>query len=297
MTAHYQTHGDVAVITLDNPPVNGLGLSTRQAIVAALEQAQSDAAVRAIVLTGAGKAFSGGADIKEFGSPKAIAEPNLLSLIRMTEHQTKNTAAEHMETFYRPFQEVKAEKFDGLLEDIFEFQDQITARVVGAIAPKLELAEIGRVMAPTGRLIVAVASRDGAWAGAEATPFGHGRPFSRSQLERLIRDAELEPAGWTRALYVPPMTVAAGWAEGFEQVGARLWPRFAGVILMEAVKQTFAVKPRGHRARVRVFTPGVLAPSPVGPAAVRAVPSSKATATPPCGSYLEPSQSKPSLGS
>jgi hypothetical protein len=100
-------------------------------------------------------------------------------------------------------------------------------------------------MAPTGRLIVAVASRDGVWAGAESTPFGHGRPFSRSQLERLIRDAELEPAGWTRALYAPPMPMAAGWAEGFEQVGARLWPRFAGLILMEAVKQTFAVKPRG----------------------------------------------------
>jgi SAM-dependent methyltransferase len=70
--------------------------------------------------------------------------------------------------------------------------------------PAALLAEIGRVMAPTGRLIVAVASRDGVWAGAESTPFGHGRPFSRSQLERLIRDAELEPAGWTRALYAPP---------------------------------------------------------------------------------------------
>ena len=38
-----------------------------------------------------------------------------LQLIRMSEHQTKNTAAEHMEAFYRPFQEVKDEKFDGLI--------------------------------------------------------------------------------------------------------------------------------------------------------------------------------------
>jgi SAM-dependent methyltransferase len=144
--------------------------------------------------------------------------------------------------------------------------------------PAAVLAEIGRVMAPTGRLIVAVASRDGVWAGAESTPFGHGRPFSRSQLERLIRDAELEPAGWTRALYAPPLPMAAGWAEGFEQVGARLWPRFAGLILMEAVKQTFAVKPRGHRARVRVFAPGVLAPSPAGPAPARKAPVRKAPA-------------------
>lgn len=135
--------------------------------------------------------------------------------------------------------------------------------------PGALLAEIGRVMAPTGRLIVAVSSRDGAWAGAEGTPFGHGRPYSRSQLENLIREAELEPAGWTRALYVPPIAAMSSWAEGFEQVGATLWPRFAGVILMEAIKQTFAVKPRGHRARARVFAPGVLLPSPAGPTPAR----------------------------
>jgi hypothetical protein len=145
--------------------------------------------------------------------------------------------------------------------------------------------------------VLAVASRDGVWAGAESTPFGHGRPFSRSQLERLIRDADLEPAGWTRALYAPPIAMTAGWAEGFEQVGARLWPRFAGLILMEAVKQTFAVKPRGHRARVRVFTPGVLSPSPAGPATARKAPVRKAPARIADGSHLDAPRSKPSLGS
>jgi SAM-dependent methyltransferase len=158
--------------------------------------------------------------------------------------------------------------------------------------PAAVLREIWRVMAPSGRLIVAVASRDGLWAGAEGTPFGHGRPFSRHQLEALLREADLEPAGWTRALYAPPMAVAARWAEGFEQVGARLWPRFAGLILMEAVKQTFAVKPRGSRARVRVFAPGVLAPSPGGPAPVRQAPRNLNAARP-----LEPSISRPSLES
>ena len=93
MSADYTVHGDVAVITLNNPPVNGLGLATRQAIVAGLEQADADASVKAIVLTGAGKAFSGGADIKEFGSPKAIQEPNLLSVIRAVENTTKPVVA------------------------------------------------------------------------------------------------------------------------------------------------------------------------------------------------------------
>jgi len=93
MTAHYQSHGDVAVITLDNPPVNGLGLSTRQGIVAALEQANADAAICAVVLTGAGKAFSGGADIREFGSPKALQDPNLLSVILALENFAKPIVA------------------------------------------------------------------------------------------------------------------------------------------------------------------------------------------------------------
>jgi len=93
MTAHYEVRGGVAVITLDNPPVNGLGLATRQAAAAGIERAEADAAVRAVVITGAGKAFSGGADIKEFGSPKALAEPNLLSLIGVVENCGKPVVA------------------------------------------------------------------------------------------------------------------------------------------------------------------------------------------------------------
>jgi len=93
MTAHYEVRGPVAVITLDNPPVNGLGLATRVACAAGVERAEADPAVTAIVITGAGKAFSGGADIKEFGSPKALAEPNLLSLIAVVENSSKPVVA------------------------------------------------------------------------------------------------------------------------------------------------------------------------------------------------------------
>ena len=93
MSAEYQVHGDVAVITLANPPVNGLGLSTRQGIVSGLEQAQADTAVKAIVITGAGKAFSGGADIKEFGTDQAMQEPNLHSVIMALENASKPVVA------------------------------------------------------------------------------------------------------------------------------------------------------------------------------------------------------------
>src|SRR5262249_4702643 len=93
MTAQYEVRDGVAVVTMDNPPVNGLGYDTRRAIADGLERAQADAAVRAVVITGAGKAFSGGADIREFGSPKAGAEPNRLSLILALEQCRKPVVA------------------------------------------------------------------------------------------------------------------------------------------------------------------------------------------------------------
>jgi 3-hydroxyacyl-CoA dehydrogenase len=93
MTAEYKVHGDVAVITLNNPPVNGLGFATRKAVSDGLAKANADQAVKAIVITGAGKAFSGGADIKEFDSPKALQEPNLLSLILAIENSAKPVIA------------------------------------------------------------------------------------------------------------------------------------------------------------------------------------------------------------
>ena len=89
----YEVHGDVAVITMDNAPVNGLGYELRRGIVEGMKQALGDAAIKAIVLTGAGKAFSGGADIREFNTPKALAEPNLGSVIREIEYSVKPVVA------------------------------------------------------------------------------------------------------------------------------------------------------------------------------------------------------------
>ena len=93
MTAHYQVQGDIALITLDNPPVNGLGHATRVGIADGMAKALADSAVQAIVITGAGKAFSGGADIREFGSAKAMMEPNLNSVILLLEKSTKPVIA------------------------------------------------------------------------------------------------------------------------------------------------------------------------------------------------------------
>src|SRR6185436_7063208 len=170
-------------------------------------------------------------------------------------------------------------------EDTLPFTNALFDRVLAvhvleeSADPVVYLREVWRVLAPSGRAIIAVASRNGLWANTERTPFGHGRPYSRSQLAELLREAELEPSGWTRALYVPPIPWMARWAEGFEAVGSRLWPGFAGLLMMEASKQTFAVKPRGERARVRVARP-VLAPSP-GVAPISSEPVMRGRLAPP----------------
>ena len=89
----YAVHGPVAVVTLNNPPVNGLGHALRSGIVAALDQALADPQVQAIVLTGSARAFSGGADVREFGTPKAGQEPTLPSVIRALDGSTKPVVA------------------------------------------------------------------------------------------------------------------------------------------------------------------------------------------------------------
>ncbi len=92
-TVIYELRGAVAVIAMNNPPVNGLGFDLRRDIVEGLARAEADANVKAVVLIGSARAFSGGADIREFGSPKASAEPNLNTVIRMLEGANKPVVA------------------------------------------------------------------------------------------------------------------------------------------------------------------------------------------------------------
>jgi len=93
MSVEYTELDGVALLTLNNPPVNGLGHATRQGIVAGVRRAEENPAVRAIVITGAGRAFSGGADITEFNTPKAVAEPMLGTVISTLEQCRKPVVA------------------------------------------------------------------------------------------------------------------------------------------------------------------------------------------------------------
>jgi SAM-dependent methyltransferase len=111
------------------------------------------------------------------------------------------------------------------------------------------LREIWRVLKPEGRLLLLVPNRRGVWARLDFTPFGHGRPYSRAQLERLLNEALFTPLEWTGALYMPPINRQwlLRWSTVFERVGARLWPGFAGVMIVEARKELMGAIPAAAR--------------------------------------------------
>jgi SAM-dependent methyltransferase len=121
------------------------------------------------------------------------------------------------------------------------------------------LREAWRVLKGEGKLIVVVPNRRGLWARVDTTPFGNGRPYSRDQLNRLLGDAMFTPQGWDSALHVPPFDlgflVRSGMA--WERIGARLWPGFAGVLIVEASKQMFAPVAKGKKRRAMVLRPAL----------------------------------------
>jgi 3-hydroxyacyl-CoA dehydrogenase len=89
----FEVRSGIAVLTLDNPPVNSLGHELREALVSGLGRANADPGIKAVVLIGSGAGFSGGADIREFGTPKAIAYPNLRTVISEVEDSPKPVIA------------------------------------------------------------------------------------------------------------------------------------------------------------------------------------------------------------
>lgn len=134
------------------------------------------------------------------------------------------------------------------------FMDAVFDRVLmvhaleEAQAPHAMLREVWRVMAPEGRLVVVAANRWSLWAQADATPFGHGRPYSRRQLASLLMDSMFEPVVSARALYAPPLPWPAlvRTADAFERVGEVIWPAQGGLVLMEAVKRLYATTARSE---------------------------------------------------
>lgn len=113
--------------------------------------------------------------------------------------------------------------------------------------PRAVCREIWRVMAPEGRIIVGLTNRSGLWARADRTPFGHGRPWTKRQISRLLGDCTFQVTASTHALFMPPIAsglIVSG-ADGWERAGSLLAPALGGVVLVEAVKRLYVDPGRG----------------------------------------------------
>jgi SAM-dependent methyltransferase len=155
-------------------------------------------------------------------------------------------------------------------EERLPLADAVVARMLvvhcleAAARERHLLREMWRVLKPEGRLLLVVPNRRGVWARLDTTPFGHGRPYSRGQIEVLLREAMFEPLDWEGALYLPPIDrrflIRSGPA--FERMGSRLTRGFGGIILVEARKEL--VMPAGKAVPVRARRALVLTPAAVG---------------------------------
>jgi SAM-dependent methyltransferase len=101
------------------------------------------------------------------------------------------------------------------------------------------LAEVWRVLSPQGKLLLVVSNRRGLWSSTDMTPFGHGQPFSRSQLTTLLKAAQFSITRITHSLMAPPWA-GPGLGHALEPASLLGLQRFSGVIIIEAQKQIYA---------------------------------------------------------
>ena len=116
------------------------------------------------------------------------------------------------------------------------------------------LREVWRVLKDDGRLLVVTPNRSGMWAHVEATPFGHGTPYSPGQVGRLMAASMFRVERRDTALFLPPsnLRLLQRGAKMWERTGRRYLPRFAGVTITEAAKDMYAAVPAGAGRRRRM---------------------------------------------
>ncbi|ALN74366.1 class I SAM-dependent methyltransferase [Aureimonas sp. AU20] len=123
-----------------------------------------------------------------------------------------------------------------------------------AESPTEMLNEAWRVLAPGGRLVLVLPSRRGVWTRFEHTPFGSGRPWSRGQATRLLRETMFTPSGFSEALHFPPFRRAGllNLVGVWDRIGRRCWPLFCGAIILEATKLVYRGIPVTHGEKQRL---------------------------------------------
>ena len=147
-------------------------------------------------------------------------------------------------------------------EDALPFPDAMFDRVLvvhgleSAEALRPLLRQLWRVLAPSGKLLLVAPNRTSLWAQVERSPFAHGRPFNRAQLDALLRDTLYAADRWDSALMMPPLQSRRLLGRGisWEKIGRRVWPALAGVHIVEATKSMYALTaPVAVKQEQRIF--------------------------------------------
>ena len=165
----------------------------------------------------------------------------------------------------RPALAALVDEFDMPLEEAAVDRVLLVHALEMSDDPEALLREVWRVLAPSGRMMAVIPNRRGVWTRTDKTPFGHGRPYSRSQITQLLRQTWFTPTAWGEALFVPP--VSGSWflrsALAWERIGAAVSLPVAGVHIVEATKQVYRAIP-AKRARVPLIPAlkPVLVPTP-----------------------------------
>ena len=136
-------------------------------------------------------------------------------------------------------------------ENALPFPDAMFDRVLvvhgleDAEALRPLMRQLWRVLQPAGKLLIVAANRRSLWAQIERSPFAYGRPFSRAQLDNLLRETLFVAERWDSALYLPPLKSRrlVGRGLSWENFGRRVWPALAGVHIVEASKSMYALAP------------------------------------------------------
>jgi hypothetical protein len=118
-------------------------------------------------------------------------------------------------------------------------------------------------------VLIVAPSRSGLWARLDTTPFGHGRPYSRTQLHQLMRETWFTPTHGTEALYAPPFRrrVFLRAAPTIERIGAALSLPGAGLLIVEAMKQLYSPVAARRSERAQKWVPVLQPTTPISPMA------------------------------
>jgi SAM-dependent methyltransferase len=140
-------------------------------------------------------------------------------------------------------------------EDRLPFQEGLFDRVFmlhaleEADSPRQLLREAWRVLAPEGRIAIAVTNRRSMWSLVDSKPFGHGRPWTRHQLVRFLNDSLFQVTASSTAVHMPPLDwrLITAASKSWERAGELVLPGLGGVVLVEAVKRLYS-QPGGSAA-------------------------------------------------